>query len=79
MKMEYSFWMKNRATEIGLNQYGADPTDEEICAFYDELAGRNNFKDVKRDRESLLHYLVETDGIFRPDSAKRSCISYGWI
>ncbi len=61
IKTEYGFWMKNRMTPMGLNQYGANPTEEEIFDFYDELAGRDNFKDVKREREYLLHYYVEAE------------------
>ncbi len=61
MKAEYSFWMKNRITELGLNQYGANPTDQEIYDFYNELKGRDNFKDVKKEREYLLHYYVEAE------------------
>ena len=53
MKTEYGFWMKNRTTEIGLNQYGASPTDEEIFDFYDELAGRSNFQNLPKEKALL--------------------------
>ena len=60
VKKEYSFWMQNRNTEIGLNQYKANPSKEEIQDFYVELKKRN-ILDGKIDDDGILHYFAEAE------------------
>lgn len=61
MQREYHWWMANRMTPIGLNQYNAMPTDGEIFEFYEELKGRDNFKGIAKEKETLLHYFAEAE------------------
>lgn len=61
IKTEYSFWMKNRSTAIGLNQYNSNPTDKEIEDFYVELKGRGAFPSLKKERAEILGYFAEAE------------------
>ena len=46
MVKEYEFWMKNRITECGLNQYNSSATEKEIYAFVKEVATRGILKET---------------------------------
>ena len=61
MKTEYAFWMRERMTEIGLNQYNATPSEKEILDFYNELKSRNGFSALQREKESILPYFAEAE------------------
>lgn len=60
MKTEYNFWMKNRITEIGLNQYGSNATKKEVEDFFDELKGRGISLE-KWDYENVIPYFSEAE------------------
>lgn len=49
MVKEYEFWMKNRITECGLNQYNSSATEKEIYAFVKEVATRGILKETDDD------------------------------
>ncbi|MBE7077866.1 MAG: hypothetical protein E7377_04090 [Clostridiales bacterium] len=41
LEKEYNFWMRERMTEIGLNQYGGNTNNEALlCEYYDYVATR---------------------------------------
>ena len=58
---EYAFWMQNRMTPIGLNAYGASPSQEEVLDFYNELKSRKQFPDLQKDPSVILHYFAEAE------------------
>ena len=61
IKKEYEFWMRERQTPIGLNQYNARPSEQELSVFYkEELAGRGVGYDGMPNCE-VLHYFAESE------------------
>lgn len=62
IKKEYAFWMENRLTALGLNQYNSSPTKEQIEFYYGELNSRGLLSvEHNKTDEDILHYIAESE------------------
>jgi alpha,alpha-trehalase len=82
LEQEYAFWMKERITPIGLNQYGCNATDKELLlSYYDYVSSRialaqNISDDEKVCKAKNLVAEAESGEDFTPRYANHNALDY---
>ena len=65
LEKEYAFWMKERMTSIGLNQYGCNATDKDVLLYYyDYISSRIEMDQSLSDKEKMRvarNFLAEAE------------------
>lgn len=82
LEKEYAFWMKERITPIGLNQYGCNATDKEmLLSYYDYVSSRITLAQNISDDEKVCkakNFVAEAESgeDFTPRYANHNALDY---
>lgn len=82
LEKEYSFWMTERITEIGLNQYGCNAKSEKILVgYYDYVSTRVNLSQditLKEKMEIAKNFVAEAESgeDFTPRYSHHNALDY---
>ena len=82
LEKEYSFWMKERITDLGLNQYGCNAKDEDtLIGYYEYVSTRVSLPQnisVKEKMNMAKNFIAEAESgeDFTPRYARHNALDY---
>ena len=85
LELEYKFWMNNRMTPIGLNQYGTNATDKELLlGYYDYVSTRVSLSQNLSDEEKMRvakNFIAEAESgeDYTPRYSNHNALEYAQI